>query len=53
MSVKIDLVSQARDLPELLEWLAEVLRIYPKQRWSLQLKLRLVEVKDCRGDVHE
>lgn len=47
MSVDIDMETAAKDMPELLEWLAKVLRAYPKQRWSLILRLQIVEKKDC------
>ena len=46
MSAEIDMLTQGEDLPELLEWLAKVLRAHSKQRWSLQLKLKVVKDKD-------
>ena len=46
MSAEIDMITQGEDLPELLEWLAKVLRTHSKQRWSLQLKLRVAKDKD-------
>jgi len=46
MSVEIDMATQAKDLPELLEWLAKVLRAYPKQRFSLHLTLKALPDKD-------
>ena len=44
MSVEIGMRTAAKDLPELLEWLAKVLRTYPKQRWNLKLSLHLIKV---------
>ena len=46
MSVEIDMVTHGQDLPELLEWLAKILRTHSKQRWSLQLRLKIRKDKD-------
>lgn len=46
MSVEIDMVTEGKDLPELLEWVAKVLRSHPTQRWSLSLRLKVIEKKD-------
>jgi len=43
VSVAIDMMTQGKDLPELLEWLAKILRTHPKTRWSLQLSLHVVK----------
>jgi len=45
MSVKVDIVTQAKDLPQLFQWLSELLESYPKQRFLLTLRLEVVEKK--------
>jgi len=41
VSVAIDMMTQGKDLPELLEWIAKILRTHPNTRWSLQLRLHV------------
>jgi hypothetical protein len=41
MSVKVNITTNAKDLPELLEWVAKLLRSYPNQRFSLFLVLEV------------
>jgi len=45
MSVKVNIVSYAKDLPDLLQWLAKLLESYPKQRFSLILELQVEKEK--------
>lgn len=43
--VSVNIRTQARDLPELLEWLAKMLRNHPKDVFDVTLVLNIV--KDC------
>jgi hypothetical protein len=41
MSVKVNIISNAKDLHELLEWVAKLLKSYPNQRFCLILELEV------------
>ena len=46
MSVKLNIVTQGKDLPDFLEWLAKLLKAYPDVRFALLLDLEVKEVKE-------
>jgi len=47
MSIEVDIVTKAKDLPEILEWAAKILREYPTQRFILKMSLKVEPKKDC------
>jgi len=50
MSVKVNIVTQGKDLPDFLEWLAKLLKAYPDVRFALLLDLEVKEVKERKGE---
>jgi len=46
MSMEVDMVTPGEDLCKLLEWLTNIVRGHPTQRWSLYLRLRVIKESD-------
>jgi hypothetical protein len=48
MSLRVNIITNAKDLPELLEWIAKLLKSYPNQRFCLFLELEVQKEKEAK-----